>query len=148
MLILTRLGNCFLEDCVIGEKVFVGPFSNIKKGSSIGDNNVIGAFVEVKNSSLKMNVKAKHHAYLGDVDIGNNCNVGCGVIFANYDGKNKHRSRIGNGVFIGSNTTIVSPVKVGEKAFLAAGSTIVNDVENRSLAIARCRQINKSDYCK
>ena len=140
--------NNFIKDSVIGECCEIGPFSNLKNNNIIGDNCIIGAFVEIKNSLLKKCVKAKHHAYLGDVDIDSECNIGCGVIFANYDGKNKHRSKVGKGAFVGSNVTIVSPVNIGERSFLAAGSTIVDDVEDNTLSIARCRQINKKDYYK
>lgn len=140
--------NCLIMDSVIGENCEIGPFSNIKQKSKIGNNSIIGAYVEVKNSLLKDNVKAKHHAYLGDVDIDDGCNIGCGVIFANYDGKNKHRSTIYKNVFIGSNVTIVSPIVIKENAFIAAGSTIVENVDANSLAIARNRQINKLKYYK
>lgn len=140
--------NCLIVDSVIGENCEIGPFSNIKQKSKIGNNSIIGAYVEVKNGLLKENVKAKHHAYLGDVDIDEGCNIGCGVIFANYDGKNKHRSTVYKNVFIGSNVTIVSPVVIKENAFVAAGSTIVENVESYSLAIARTRQINKLKYYK
>lgn len=140
--------NSIIEDSVICKNSIVGPFVNIKKGSKVGPNSYVGAFVEVKNSCLKSNVKAKHHAYLGDVDIDDNCNIGCGVIFANYDGKNKYRSKVEKNVFIGSNVTIVSPVNIGANSLIGAGSTIVLDVEENSLAIARNKQINKIDYYK
>ena len=138
--------NSVIESSFIYNSCVVGPFANIKKGSKIGANSYIGAFVEVKNSCLKNNVKAKHHAYLGDVEVEENCNIGCGVIFANYDGKKKHRSKVEKNVFIGSNVTIVSPVNIGENSLIGAGSTIVLDVERNSLAIARNKQINKIDY--
>ena len=118
----------------------------MKKGSKTDDNVVVGAFVEMKNSELKKNVKAKHHAYLGDVFVDENSNIGCGVISANYDGKNKHKSYIGKSSFIGSNVTIVSPVKIGNNVVVGAGSTIVKDIKDKSLAIARERQINKESY--
>ena len=142
------LPNCYIEDSVIGEGCSIGPFSNIKKNSRIGNKSVVGAFVEVKNSQLDTSVKAKHHAYLGDVIIGSNTNVGCGVIVANYDGNKKHQSYIGNNSFIGSNVTIVSPVKIGDNVVVGAGSTIVRDVIDNSLAIAREKQINKENYYK
>lgn len=140
--------NNFIIDSSIGDYCKIGPFSNLKKFSDIKENVEVGAFVEVKNSCLKSGVKAKHHAYIGDVDIKEKCNIGAGVIFANYDGAKKHRTIVEKGSFIGSNVTIVSPVKIGKKAFIAAGSTIVKDVESRSLAIARNRQINKANYYK
>lgn len=138
--------NSFIESSVIGERCSVGPFSHLKKGSIIGDDSIVGAFVEVKNSVIKKGVKAKHHAYLGDVEIGEKTNIGCGVIIANYDGKEKHKSVIGNNCFVGSNVTIVSPVNIGEETVVGAGSTIVDDIDKNSLSIARARQINKNNY--
>jgi len=140
--------NCCVCNSIIGNSCEIGPFSNLKHGSFISDNCIIGAFVEVKNSVVKRNVKAKHHSYLGDVEIDKNCNIGCGVIFANYDGKKKHKSFIGKNSFIGSNVTVVSPVNIGENVVIAAGSTIVNDIGDYTLAIARQHQINKVDYYK
>ena len=140
------LPNCFIEDSIIGEECCIGPFANLKKGSCVGDKVVIGAFVEVKNSIIKSGVKAKHHAYLGDVEVGEKTNIGCGTIIANYDGKNKHRTYLGKKVFVGSNVTIVSPVEIGDNVVIGAGSTIVNDINDNSLAIARERQVNKENY--
>jgi acetyltransferase-like isoleucine patch superfamily enzyme len=140
--------NCFIDCSYIKKDCEIGPYAHLKKNCIIGEKSIVGAFVEIKNSVLKRNVKAKHHAYIGDADIGDLCNIGCGVIFANYDGKKKNRSKIGKKTFIGSNVTIISPVTVGNKSLLAAGSTIVNDVDDNTLAIARERQINKGDYYK
>ena len=100
----------------------------------------------MKNSNIANNVKAKHHIYLGDVDVGENTNIGCGVITANYDGKNKHKSFIGKNCFVGSNVTFVSPIRVGDNCVIGAGSTIVSNVKENSLSIARERQINKDNY--
>ncbi len=138
--------NCYIEDSVIGQDCFVGPFAHLKCKAFVGDNCVIGAFVEVKNSKIKNGVKAKHHAYLGDVEVGEKSNIGCGTIVANYDGKKKHKSKLGDKCFIGSNVTLVSPINVGNNCVIGAGSTIVENVEDNSLAIARSRQINKKDY--
>jgi bifunctional UDP-N-acetylglucosamine pyrophosphorylase/glucosamine-1-phosphate N-acetyltransferase len=140
--------NNVIKDSFIDEECFVGPFSNLKGNNEIGKKCVIGAFVELKNAKLKDNVRAKHHAYLGDVEIGENCNIGCGVIIANYDGKTKQKSVIENDVFVGSNVTIISPVHIGNNSLIAAGSTIVENVDSNSLAIARKRQINKKGYYK
>lgn len=140
--------NCFIDDSFIDSGCRVGPYSNLKKGSVIGKKSVVGAFVEIKNSVLKGNVKVKHHAYLGDGIVGRDSNIGCGVIFANYDGKTKNKTIIGNECFVGSNVTIVAPCHIGDNSTIAAGSTIVNDVTNNSLAIARSKQINKVDYYK
>lgn len=142
------LPNCVICDSKIGNGSVIGPFSNLKAGSFIGKDVVIGAFVEVKNSEIMDNVKAKHHAYLGDVLVGKNSNVGCGTIIANYDGKKKHKSSIGENCFIGSNVTIISPVSVGNNVLIAAGSTINKDICDNSLAIARERQIIKNNYYK
>lgn len=140
--------NCFIDDSFIDCDCIVGPYSNLKRGSVIGPKSVVGAFVEIKNSVLKRNVKVKHHAYLGDGIVGRDSNIGCGVIFANYDGKVKNKTTVGNECFVGSNVTIVAPCHIGDNSIIAAGSTIVNDVINNSLAIARSRQINKVDYYK
>lgn len=144
----TIYSNCCIEDSFIGENCFIGPFSNLKKGTDVGFKCIVGAFVELKNTVLRNNVKVKHHAYLGDGLVGDNCNVGCGTIFANYDGKEKHKTVIGDNCFIGSNVTIVAPCSIGEGSVIAAGSTIVENVKDYSLAIARARQVNKIDYYK
>ena len=140
--------NCCIEDAIVGSDCLIGPFSNLKKGTHVGKKCIVGAFVELKNTVLKNNVKVKHHAYLGDGIVENNCNIGCGVIFANYDGKEKHKTLVGKNCFIGSNVTIVAPCNIGDNSFVAAGSTIVKEVEKYSLAIARSRQVNKIDYYK
>lgn len=132
-----------LDSCRIGKNTTVGPYAYLRPSSNVGENCRVGDFVEIKNSTLGDNTKASHHAYIGDSELGRECNVGCGVVFCNYDGKNKHRSIVGNNVFIGSNCNIVSPVTIDDGAFLAAGSTITEDIPKDSLAIARARQVNK-----
>ena len=102
--------------------------------------------VEIKNSSVGQGSKVPHLAYVGDAQVGANSNIGCGVITANYDGTKKSKTEIGDGVFIGSNTNLVAPVKVADGAYVAAGSTITKDVPAKTLAIARARQTNKSDW--
>lgn len=138
----------YIDDAVVGSGSDIGPHSRLRPGTVLKDNVHIGNYVEVKNSTLESGAKAGHHAYIGDAHIGKRVNISCGVIFANYDGKHKHRSMISDDVFIGSNVTIVSPVNVEKGAFLAAGSTISQDVQQDTLAIARSRQENKSDYAK
>lgn len=140
--------NCFINDSQIGKGCIVGPFANVKGNNVIGDNCVVGAFVEMKNSFLQKEVKAKHHAYIGDCFIGEKSNIGCGVIVANYDGKKKNKTIIGKRCFIGSNVTLVAPINIGNNCVVAAGSTITKDVEEYSLAIAREREIIKRDYYK
>ena len=105
-----RIIKSVLTNCRIGAKTTVGPFAHVHTGSKIERECRIGNFVEIKNATTGVNTKMAHLAYVGDVDIGNQCNVGCGSIFVNYDGKNKHRSRVGDSVFIGSNSNVVAPV--------------------------------------
>ena len=114
----------------------------------IGDNIKIGDFVEVKNSVVGDGTKVSHLTYIGDADVGENVNFGCGTVIVNYDGKQKHRTTIGNNVFIGCNTNLVSPVTLSDGAYTAAGSTITGDVPENSLAIARARQTVKEGWAK
>ncbi|HTY85659.1 MAG TPA: DapH/DapD/GlmU-related protein, partial [Silvibacterium sp.] len=108
----------------------------------------VGNFVEVKKTRLGKGAKANHLAYLGDAEIGSGTNVGAGTITCNYDGVNKHRTLIGEGVFVGSNATLVAPVAVGNGAYIAAGSAITENVPENALALGRARQINKKDWAK
>ncbi len=121
----------------------VGPFAHLRPHSDVGPGARVGNFVEVKASRLGAGVKAGHLAYLGDADIGAGTNVGAGVVTCNYDGRAKHRTVIGEEAFVGTNVSLVAPVNVGDRAFLAAGSTITDDVPPGELAIARARQVNK-----
>jgi bifunctional UDP-N-acetylglucosamine pyrophosphorylase/glucosamine-1-phosphate N-acetyltransferase len=137
-----------LEFANVEENVTVGPFAHLRAKSVLKEGAHIGNFVEVKNSVVGKNSKAGHLTYIGDADIGTDVNVGCGTVFVNYDGKNKSRSTIGNDVFIGSGSNIVAPVTVGDRAIIAAGSTVNSDVPEEALAIARARQENKDKYWK
>ncbi|MGO1678301.1 MAG: DapH/DapD/GlmU-related protein, partial [Ruoffia tabacinasalis] len=132
----------------VEENVTVGPFAHLRAKSVLKEGAHIGNFVEVKNSVVGKNSKAGHLTYIGDADIGTDVNVGCGTVFVNYDGKNKFRSTIGNDVFIGSGSNIVAPVTVGDRAIVAAGSTVNSDVPEEALAIARSRQEIKDKYWK
>ena len=114
--------------------------------SHIGKNVNIGNFVETKNSTIGDDSKAGHLAYIGDAIVGKNVNIGCGVIFVNYNGKDKQVSNIGNNVFIGSNSNLVAPVNIKDWAYIAAGSTINKDVEEGALSIARAQQVNKPGW--
>jgi bifunctional UDP-N-acetylglucosamine pyrophosphorylase/glucosamine-1-phosphate N-acetyltransferase len=136
------------EECVIGQGTRVGPFAYIRPGSVIGSGVKVGDFVEIKNSRIGDGSKVPHLAYVGDAKVGTNTNIGCGVITANYDGKKKSVTEIGNDAFIGSNCNLVAPVKVGDGAYVAAGSTITDEVPPRALAIARSRQTVKVDWRK
>lgn len=126
----------------------VGPFAHIRTNSTIGAQSVIGNFVEVKNSIIGTNTKAKHLTYLGDAIIGSCVNIGAGTITCNFDGIAKHKTIIEDNAFIGSNNTLVAPITIGNDAFTAAGSTITVDVPQDALAIARSHQTNKNDYAK
>lgn len=131
-----------ITESFVGKGTKVGPFAYLRPGSRIGENCKVGDFVEVKNSSLGDGSKASHLTYIGDSDVGRDVNIGCGVVFVNYDGTHKHRSAIGDGAFIGCNTNLVSPVKVEDGAYIAAGSTVTEDVPEDALAIGRARQRN------
>jgi bifunctional N-acetylglucosamine-1-phosphate-uridyltransferase/glucosamine-1-phosphate-acetyltransferase GlmU-like protein len=126
----------------IGKGTKVGPYAYIRPESVIGADCRIGDFVEIKKSVIGDGCKVSHLSYVGDCEMGEGCNIGCGVVFVNYDGKDKHRSIVGNKVFIGSNVNVIAPVTIADGAFLAAGSTINRDVESGALAIARERQRN------
>lgn len=131
-----------IEGASIDKGSRVGPFARLREGSELGEHVHIGNFVEIKASTLENGVKAGHLAYLGDITIGQETNVGAGTIIANFDGMNKHRSHIGAGSFIGSNSTIISPRILGKGSFVAAGSTLSNDVPEGALAVARGQQKN------
>lgn len=120
----------------------IGPFVHIRPNSVIGENVHLGNFVEIKNSNIDEATKVSHLTYVGDSDVGKRVNFGCGTVTVNYDGKTKHRTTIGDDVFIGCNTNLIAPVRVESNSYTAAGSTITNDVPADSLGIARARQVN------
>ena len=135
-----------LIESKIGKETTVGPFCYVRPKCVVGKKVKLGDFVEIKNAKIGDGTKLSHLTYVGDADVGKNINFGCGTVVVNYDGKNKHRTIIEDGAFIGCNTNLVAPVKVGENAFTAAGSTITEDVPADNLAIARARQVNKSGW--
>lgn len=137
-----KVDSSRLYDSYIGKGTSVGPFAYIRPDTVVGDNCRIGDFVELKKCIIGNGTKISHLTYVGDAELGDRCNVGCGVVFANYDGKNKYKSVIGSRVFIGSNSNIVAPVTVEDGAFIAAGSTLTQSVPSHALAIARARQVN------
>lgn len=134
---VTIRGFCHLEGVRIEDGATVGPFARLRPGAVIGEDARVGNFVEVKNAVMGPGAKANHLTYLGDADIGANANIGAGTITCNYDGVGKHRTVIGEGAFIGSNTALVAPVTVGAAAIVGAGSTITADVEPDAIAVAR-----------
>lgn len=135
-----------IMDSSIDEYTKVGPYAYLRPNSQIGKDVKIGDFVEVKNSKIGNHSKASHLTYIGDAEVGENVNLGCGTVFVNYDGKNKNKVIVEDNCFIGCNTNLVAPVTVKEGSYTAAGSTITNDVPKDTLSIARARQINKVDY--
>ena len=132
--------NC--KGAVIGPESTVGPFARLREGTRIGRQAKVGNFVEMKKTVLGEGAKASHLTYLGDAEVGNHANVGAGTITCNYDGFNKHRTTIGSGAFIGSNTSLVAPVNVGDGALVGAGSTITKDVESNAIGVERSEQKN------
>ncbi len=132
--------NCVIEDAIIGNNCLIGPFARIRPGAELAAEAHIGNFVEIKNSQIGKGSKVNHLAYIGDSSIGENVNIGAGAITCNYDGANKHRTEIGDDVFVGSNSQLVAPVSIGEGATVAAGSTITNNVPAGALAVSRSKQ--------
>ena len=144
----TKLNNTQVYSSIVGSGVTAGPFVHIRPNCKINDNVHIGNFVEVKNSNVDEGSKLPHLLYVGDSDVGKDVNFGCGCVTVNYDGRNKSRTVVKDGAFIGCNTNLVAPVTVGENSYTAAGSTITQDVPDNTLAVARQRQINKEGWVK
>lgn len=142
------LDNCKITDSTIEDGVDCGPFVKVRAGSVLKKDVHIGNFVEVKNSIVGEGTKSAHLTYIGDSDVGAGVNFGCGTVTCNYDGKVKSRCTIGDGAFIGCNTNLIAPVEVGEKAYIAAGSTITDDIPSDALSIARAKQVNKEGWVK
>lgn len=132
-----------VKDSEIKSGATVGPFAYVRMQSVVGQNARIGDFVEIKRSRLGANVKAAHLAYVGDAAVGDGTNVGCGTVFANYDGKQKHRTTVGKRVFIGANTNLVAPLTVGDDVYIAAATTVTEDVEDGAFVIGRTKAEQK-----
>jgi len=142
----TEVNHSVILDSSVGNNTHVGPFAYIRPGSSIGDKVKIGDFVEVKKAIINDKTKISHLTYIGDAQVGRNVNIGCGVVTVNYDGKKKHKTIIGDNAFVGCNVNLVAPVVVENDTYIAAGSTITDDVPQNSLAIARERQTIKDGW--
>ena len=140
--------NSIVVESVIGNNTSIGPFAYIRPENRIGSNVKIGDFVELKKSVIGDKTKIPHLSYIGDTTVGKNTNIACGVITVNYNGKEKNRTDIGNNTFVGCNVNLIAPVKVEDNSYIAAGSTITDDVPEYSLAIARERQVIKEDWVK
>ncbi len=142
----TTIHSSVVLNSTVGDETAVGPFAHLRPQSSLGNHVKIGNFVEVKKSQLGNHTKVSHLSYIGDAEVGDNCNIGCGSITVNYDGKNKFKTIIENDVFVGCNSNLVAPVTLGEGSFIAAGSTVTSDVPADALAIGRAKQENKLNY--
>ncbi len=151
--------GCYIKDSIIGDNTIIysshieeseikdscqiGPYAHIRKGNIIDNYAKIGSFVELKNNKIGKNTKVPHLSYLGDAEVGENVNIGCGVVTANFNGKEKHKTVIENGVFIGCNVNIIAPIKIEENSFIGAGSTITKDVSKNCLVIERAKTVVK-----
>ncbi|MEO0800307.1 MAG: bifunctional UDP-N-acetylglucosamine diphosphorylase/glucosamine-1-phosphate N-acetyltransferase GlmU [Pseudomonadota bacterium] len=144
----TIRANSYLEGASVGPGCIIGPFARLRPGADLGADVRIGNFVEVKNVTMADGSKANHLSYLGDGTVGRGANVGAGTIFCNYDGFNKHRTEVGDGAFIGSNSALVAPVRIGTGAFVGSGSVISKDVADDALAIARAPQEVREDWAR
>lgn len=150
----TKIGNGVkilqsnITDSIIGDYTSIGPYSHLRNNCELGEKVRIGNFVELKNAKYGNNSKTAHLSYMGDTEIGNNTNIGCGTITVNYDGKNKYKTKIGNDSFIGCNSNLIAPIVIGNGAIVAAGTTVTKDIKDDSLAIARVQQENKEGYAK
>ncbi len=143
-----RVIASYLQDSTMDEYSNIGPYSHLRPKAVIGPHVHLGNFVEVKAATIGAGTKVGHLTYVGNAKLGKNINVGCGVIFCNYDGAHKHTSTVGDGAFIGSNSDLIAPVHVADHAFIAAGTNVTRDVNRYDMAIARSRQTNKPGYYK
>ena len=140
--------GCVIDDSKLNARAIVGPYSRLRPGSEVGEGAHVGNFVEMKKTRLGKGSKANHLTYLGDTEVGERVNVGAGTITCNYDGVQKHKTVIGDGVFVGSDSILVAPVKIGKGSYVAAASCITEDVPEDSLALGRARQIIKEGWAK
>ena len=149
----TKIGNnveifpfTHIENATLESNVNVGPFSRIRPGSFLCKGSRVGNFVEVKKSKVGENSKINHLSYVGDATIGKNVNIGAGTITCNYDGKKKNKTKILDGAFIGSNTSLIAPIKIGKKAVVGAGSALSKNVKDKSLSLTRANQLEIKNY--
>jgi len=149
----TKIGNnveilpfSHIENATLEDNVNVGPFSRIRPGSFLSKGCRVGNFVEVKKSRIGKNTRINHLSYIGDATVGKDVNIGAGTITCNYDGKKKNKTKILDGAFIGSNTALVAPIKIGKKSVVGAGSTLTKNVKNKSLSLTRTNQVEIKNY--
>lgn len=139
------LPNNHIENALIYCNAKIGPFARIRPNTTICENCKIGNFVEIKNSFIGENTKISHLTYVGDAEIGQDCNLGCGTVFCNYDGEYKHRCRVGDRVFIGSNSNLIAPLEIGNDCIIASGTVVTNDMPNSTFCIGRVKQENRKN---
>jgi len=137
-----------IEGAKIENNVKLGPYSRVRPGAVLSSGSSIGNFVEIKNSKVGAGTKINHLSYIGDASIGKSVNIGAGTITCNYDGKKKYKTKIQDGAFIGSNSSLVAPISIGKKSVVGAGSVITKNVKQKSLALTRSKQIEKKNYRK
>ena len=149
----TKIGNnveifpfTHIENAILQDNVNVGPFSRVRPGSFLSKGSRVGNFVEVKKSKIGKNTKINHLSYVGDSIVGKNVNIGAGTITCNYDGKKKNKTKILDGAFIGSNTALVAPIRIGKNSVVGAGSTLTKNVKNKSLSLTRANQTEIKNY--
>ena len=149
----TKIGNnveifpfTHIENAILQDNVNVGPFSRVRPGSFLSKGSRVGNFVEVKKSKIGKNTKINHLAYVGDATVGKNVNIGAGSITCNYDGKKKSKTKVLDGAFIGSNTALVAPIKIGKNSVVGAGSALTKNVRNKSLSLTRAKQVEIKNY--
>ncbi len=143
---VTLLDGSIIIDSTLGEGTTIGPYAYLRPGNSLGTNSKVGTFVEMKKSSLGNNTKVPHLAYIGDTIVGSNTNIGCGTITANYDGLNKHTTKIGSNSFVGSGVTLIAPVDVSDNTMIAAGTVVTQDIPSDALGISRTPQRNIDSF--
>ena len=135
-----------IENAILESNVSVGPFSRIRPGSFLDKGSKVGNFVEIKKGKIGKNSRINHLSYVGDAILGKNVNIGAGTITCNYDGKNKNKTKILDGAFIGSNTSLIAPIKIGKNAIIGAGSTLTKNVKDKALSLTRSNQIEIKNY--
>ena len=140
-----EIKNSYIEESEIKDNVVIGPFAHIRPNSFINNFCKIGNFVEIKSSYLGERTKASHLAYIGDCEVGKNCNIGCGVIVANYNGKTKNKTKIGDNCFIGSNSNLIAPLTISDNCYICAGTTLTKNTQEGDFVIGRTREIIKSN---
>ena len=149
----TKIGNnveilpfTYIENATLEDNVNVGPFSRVRPGSFLSKGSRVGNFVEVKKSKIGKNTKINHLSYIGDAIVGKNVNIGAGTITCNYDGKKKNKTKILDGAFIGSNSALIAPIKIGKNSVVGAGSSLTKNVKNKSLSLTRAKQVEVKNY--